>query len=145
VARVVGRQEAGRVDIQREQIADCVRVFGAVQPVQTRSREVWLGIPIDLALQEGHELVACLAVERRATIRGRHQSRTKLADDLFPGLGIGRHGIEGMRLQVQPGDLLGRVMAVEANRVDDGRLALAVIADEAAAGRKRACQRGSYE
>jgi hypothetical protein len=36
-------------------------------------------------------------------------------------------------------------MAVETDRVDDCGLPLAVIADEAAAGRNRACQRGSYE
>ena len=49
------------------------------------------------------------------------------------------------RLEVQARDLLGRVVAVEANRVDDGRLPLVFIADQPAAGRKCAGQRGHSE
>ena len=49
------------------------------------------------------------------------------------------------RLQVQARDLLGRVVAVEAIPANDARLPLAFIADQAAAGRKHARQRGRYE
>ncbi len=116
VARIVGRQERRGVDVQREQVADRVRVFGAVQPVQARGRQMRLGVLVDLVLEPGHELVARFTVERRAAVRGRHQPGAKLADDLLPGLGVRGHVVERERLEVQVPDFLVRVMAVEAIR-----------------------------
>jgi hypothetical protein len=69
----------------------------------------------------------------------------ELADDLFPNLGIRRYSIKRMRLEVQTRDLLGLVVAVETIAVDDGRLPLAFIADQAAAGCECAGQRSSCE
>ncbi len=113
--------------------------------MQTRGREVHLRVLVDLVLQPGHELVARVPVERGAAIGRRHQPGTQLADDLFPGLCIGPDGVERQRLEVQARHLFGRVMAVEAHPLDDGRLARAFVADEAAAGRKDARQRGRCE
>jgi hypothetical protein len=101
------------------------------------------GMRIDLVLEKGHERLARPSVERRAAIGRRHQARAQLADDFFPGLCIGCDAVQAARLEIQARHLLGRVMAIETNRVDDGRLARAFVADKAAAGRKRADQRGS--
>jgi hypothetical protein len=51
--------------------------------------------------------------------------------------------VEAVRLQVQVRDLICRVVAVEANPLNDGRLPLALVANEAAAGCHRAGQRDS--
>ncbi len=50
---------------------------------------------------------------------------------------------ETERLEVQIRDLLGRVVAVETIRANDGRLPLAFIANQAAAGRQYGGERGS--
>ena len=41
--RIVGRQQRADVDVEREQIADGVRVLGAVQPVQRRRAGIGIG------------------------------------------------------------------------------------------------------
>ena len=78
-------------------------------------------------------------------VGGRHQSRAQLADDPFPSLGVRADRIERQRLEVQSRDLLGLVVAVEADPADHGGLPLALVAHEAAAGRKRASQCHSSE
>jgi hypothetical protein len=145
MARVVRRQKRRRVDVEGQEIADRVRILGAVQPVQARSWEMHRGVPVDLIFQPGHELTARRPVERWAAICRRHQPCAELADDLFPNLGIRRYSIKRMRLEVQTRDLLGLVVAVETIAVDDGRLPLAFIADQAAAGCECAGQRSSCE
>ena len=116
--------------MQAEQVADRVRVFGAIQPVEARRREMGLRVTIDLVLEPGHEIVPRFGGEL-ATLRRRHQARANLEDRLFPGLGIGRHGVELAPLEIEPPGLLGRVVAIETDPAHDGRLSLAAIADEA--------------
>ena len=53
--------------------------------------------------------------------------------------------VERQRLEVQTRDLFGRVVAVETDAADHGRLPLAFVADQPAAGRERASECRSYE
>ena len=50
-ARIVGRQELGRVDLQAEQIAHRVRILRAVEAMQLRLVQVGLGVTVDLGFQ----------------------------------------------------------------------------------------------
>ncbi len=120
--------------MEGQKIADGVRVFRAVQPVKARGREMCFGVLIDLVLQKSHERFALFPIQGGAAIRRRHQARAQLGDDFFPGLGIRRHVVEPELLEVQVRDLLRRVVAVEANPVNDGRLPLGFVANEAATG-----------
>jgi hypothetical protein len=56
-----------------------------------------------------------------------------------------RHGVERQRLEVQPTDLLVRVVAIEAVPTDDGGLLLGIIAEQAAARHKQVGERDRPE
>ena len=89
-----GGQELRGVDFERQQIADRVRVFGAVQPVKARRRQMRLGVRSSSFSIQATSASRVSPVERRTAVRRRHQARAQLADDLFPGLCIRRHGVE---------------------------------------------------
>ena len=119
-ARVVAGQKLLRVDVQREQIADGVRVFRAVQPVQRRPAGIRraCGEPIELGLEVRDELLLLLLVRPRFA-RRRHHARPELAHDLLPLLGRSSDLVDVQAVEVEPGEQRARAL---------GLLAMALVA-----------------
>ena len=67
VARVVDRQQRRDVDVEVEQVADGVGVFGAVQPAEDRAARIGLGGggAIELADEKRARSASCVAVSGR--------------------------------------------------------------------------------
>ena len=90
VAQLVRRKERGRVHLKRQQIADGIAVFGAVQPVENRPARVGPqgGAAIQLRGQPADQ-----AIERRLIgtrhPRRRHRAGADLSDDFLPQVGVG--------------------------------------------------------
>ena len=108
VAAIVGRQQRRDVDVDRQQIADGVAIFGAIQAVE-RFRAAGIrpcrGRAIQLCLQPRGQGIGRSAVRARPP-RGRHQTAAHLQDDLFPDRGAGGdvgqvHGVEGQAGRLQ--------------------------------------------
>ena len=120
VALVVGRQELGRVDLERQQIAHGVAVLGAVQAVDRRlaglgRRQRALVQP---PLEVGDEAVVRLGIGARPAQR-RHLPAAQLAGDLLEELRVSRHVIEVDALERQAGLAARGVVALEAVGTDD--------------------------
>src|SRR5882672_109149 len=88
-AGIVGGQNCRDIDVNGEEIANRVGVFGTIQPVQgSRSRIRSLRSRLINGCFERRSK----GIQRRPIRTGRsarrHQARAKLADYLFPGFGI---------------------------------------------------------
>ena len=85
VAGVVGRQQGRGVDFKGEQIADGVRVLGAIQAVGRHPSRLdpRRGGAVELGFEPRPEAVVGLPVRARATGRG-HHAAAQLQDDLLP-------------------------------------------------------------
>ena len=118
--RVVGRQQAARVDLQREQVADGVGVLPPIQSVDggaarigSRSRS-----PVQGVLQRGGDGFIRGRVGSPPAGR-RHRAGAQLAHDLLPGIGMiadarGVHGVQRKSGRAQP-----LVVAADAIAVQD--------------------------
>ncbi len=89
VGGVVRRQQRRGIDIERQQIANGVRVLGAVQAVQHGPSGIGLdrGRPIERIRKPGDELAACRGVRLRRALR-RHHPDAHFPDGLFPDAGL---------------------------------------------------------
>jgi hypothetical protein len=89
IRRIVRRQQRGRIDLQREQIANRVRVLGAVETMRgVPPGHGMLGrLAVECGLEIGDERVVRGRIGPRHT-DGRHHAGAKPADDPFPDLGI---------------------------------------------------------
>jgi hypothetical protein len=105
-ARIVGRQQCGRIDVERQQVANRVGVFGAIEPMDERAARIGRlrRHTIEPRLQRGYESFADVCSGRRHPGR-RHHPRTHFLDDLFPQLGIGLHVQRIGRLELEPARL----------------------------------------
>jgi hypothetical protein len=133
----------GDVDLDREQIAHGVAVFGPVQPVEGHGSSglgIHAGGRIELGLGPADQRIAVVDVEH-GRIGRRHHAGAELADQLLPGLGVGGGIVEIDGFEVQARDLLDRVMAIEAMGANRRGVVPGSIATEATAGRDRAQQR----
>ncbi len=102
IGRIVRREQRRDVDIEREQIADGVGVFGTIESME-KSRPARMGVrggsTIELRLQPRDQTVVRRLVRSTRTLR-RHRSGSKLTEDLLPHLGtLGHffqiHGVQG--------------------------------------------------
>ena len=122
VARLVGGQQLGDLDVEVQQVADRVAVLGAVQAVErlrAAGVRVRRGGGVELALEPARERQARLG--RRARLAdGRHHAGAQLADDLFPLGRVRRDLGERQRLQAQVGRALDVVVAARAIAADGG-------------------------
>ncbi len=87
--RIVGGQERLSIDIEREQIADGVGVFGPIEAVETGPAGIRGpgGGLIELRFEIRRRFV--IGRQRRpGRARGRHGSGTQLLDDFFPELRV---------------------------------------------------------
>ena len=126
--RVVGRQEQRVVDllrerVDREQIADGVLIFRAAETMDERELAGMRRgerVAIDGRLEICRERVVGRAVRPRR-VRRRHGARSKLPNDLLPGLGVRRRMFDVDAGQREPAGLQPVVVAGDAVLID-GRL-----------------------
>ncbi len=139
VARLVGRQELGDLDVEVQQIADGVAVLGAVQAVE-RLRAAGVrtrgGCRIELAFEPARELDTRFGGRPRLA-DGRHHAGAQLPDDFLPLGGMRGNGVERQRLEGKLGRALDVVVAARAIALD-GFLVLGdqLLARRRAAGRE---------
>ncbi len=115
VALVVGRQQRRHVHLQPQQIADRVRVLGAIQPMQRRAprlgmRRVRL---IERGLKPGDQPVDLGLIRPRHALR-RHHAAAQLAHHLLPRLGVLAGMVDVQLVEHQPGGLGSFVVAGDA-------------------------------
>ncbi len=115
VAGVVGRQHLGNLDLDRQQIANGVGVFGAVEAMQRGPSGIGLELrgAIALGLDEPDQGPVGGLVRPRQT-GGRHLAVAQLAQQLLPDLAVALQMVEIQSLQVQSGRRLGADMALDA-------------------------------
>ena len=92
VARVVGGEEVGGVDVDMEEIADCVLVFAAIETPEYRRGagvRVRLGHPVQLGRKPASKVVGDRGI-RLPRVEWRHQPSAQLYHDLLPGLAVAR-------------------------------------------------------
>ncbi len=141
VARLVGRQQLGDLDVEVEQIANRVAILGAVQTMERLGAarvRIGGGVGVELVFEPADERKP--GVGRRPRLAdGRHHAGAQLANHRFP---LGRMCgdlAQGQGLQTQVGRPLDVVVAARAV-AGHGRLVLAddVLARRLAAGEQRA-------
>ncbi len=121
VRGVVGRQQRRRIDIEREEIAHRIRVFGAVETMENRTAGV--GRFGGRAIQCGREPRDQLGAGRRIGLRRgrrRHHPDTHLLDRLFPNTGVSRELTIVHLVERESTGLAASVMAADAVLADDG-------------------------
>ena len=120
VARVVGREQLRRIDLNGQQVADRVGVLGAVQAMEHR-RPAGVGVErgraVEPGLEPAREPVVRLAIRTRPPHRG-HEAGPQLAHHLLPHLGTRRHVVHVQEVQRQAGGLEGLVVAGDAVAVE---------------------------
>ena len=120
VGGIVGRQQRRRVHLEIEQIADRVRVLGAIQPIERRAAGIRLRgrRTIQRGRQRRDERGARLRIRMRHAGR-RHHPGSHLSDDLFPDLRVSWN-VGGVEVgQYQPAGLGAFVVAGGAVLLDD--------------------------
>ena len=120
---VLGEQRC-RIDLEREQVADGVRVLAAVQAAQrdTTGRSL-TGGRVDLAGEPRREAVQRLAVGSPRTGR-RHEPAAQFADRELPGLRVGGNPVRRQPIERSVTRQVVLVVALEAVFFDDRPLLL---------------------
>ena len=86
----VGRQERGDVNVEGEQVADRVGVFGAIQAAQRGPARIAGAALVEFPFEPGDKRVGRGRFGPTHPAR-RHRADAQSAYDLFPGLGIAAH------------------------------------------------------
>jgi hypothetical protein len=133
-ARVVRRQHRRDVDLEREEIAHGIRVFGAVQAMDERTPRIRCAGrgAVERRLQRGDERGAHARLGARDS-GGRHHAGADSPRDFFPDVRIERAGREVFGIEDQAAGLHPLVVAGDA--VGGNRLT--VLGD----WRRRGCRR----
>ena len=90
VARLVSWKERGNIDVEREEIANRILVFGSSQPTDRR-RAARIRIRFGSTVERFHEIRDHALVRRVVRPRfsnRRHLAPPELPDDLFPDIGM---------------------------------------------------------
>ena len=95
-------RSADDVRLDAEQVANRIRVLGAIEPMHGRGAGVRIrrGGRVERALERCDELVAHVGIGLRLLAR-RHRSNLELAQHLFPDRGIGVDVVEARPLERQ--------------------------------------------
>jgi hypothetical protein len=104
--RFVGRQQRARIDFDSKQIANSVRVFGAIQAMDRNTARVRVRRRrrVQLVLQRRRD-GAIRAGIRPRTARRRHLAGAQLGDDLFPLLRVVGNVVGVQAIELQSGGL----------------------------------------
>ena len=119
----IGRQQRGSVDLQRQQIADRVRVLRAVQAVGRHAARLGIvgGRAVERSLQRAAESVVGCRL-RPGPAGRRHHAAAQLLDHRLPAVG-GRADIADVeRVERQPAGLQPLVVAGDAVAVEQRRV-----------------------
>ena len=121
VCGVVGRQENSRIDFERQQIPDHVRIL---RPVQSRHQgtariRIRRGSAIQFCGQPGNQSIASRIVRTQRALR-RHHPRPKLSDNFFPDSGVAAYRGKIHLVECEPGRFGGFVVASDTVLVEDG-------------------------
>jgi len=125
-ARAVGGQERRDVDVEEQEVPNRVGVFGAIQAMERRRREVRVRRQrlVESGFQRRREAVQNCAVGTRRAGR-RHQAGFQLEHHLFERLGAAGNIVEADRIERQPAGLQAIVVTGDAVRLEQrgiGRL-----------------------
>ncbi len=101
-ARVVGRQELRCVDLDAGQIANGVRVLGAIHTMRARRREVRLVALIELRRKPMNDVSVRRGIGALAAVARRHHAGAELAQHLLPHGRVGTHVGETALLEREP-------------------------------------------
>ena len=117
--RVVGRQELGRVHFEREQVANRIRVLGAIHPVQAGRRQMGDGLGVELGLHPPNQRLHRVGI-RTTRVGRRHLAGAKLADDALAQLAVCTElrEIELCLVEHQSAGLHARVVAGDTVLID---------------------------
>ena len=121
VAHFVGRQQRRRVDLESQQIADRILVFGAIQAMERLgAARIGIGLSgeIERRLDRCGEFID-RRLRRPADAGGRHQAGAELDDDLLPFRRVGRDIGDVQGIQRQSAGLEPLVVARHAIGVDE--------------------------
>ena len=114
-ARIIGRQQRSRVDLEGQQVADGVGVLGAVQTMDQRTarlgRRESRAVELRRERGEKHLLVR---VRRGRHAGRRHHACAHFADDLLPRVAVGPDVGQIDLLEDQPAALRARVVTGDA-------------------------------
>ncbi len=99
--RAVGGQQVGHVNVDRQQVADCVGIFGAIQTMHDVAARRAVAFPgtIERCSQPARK-ARVLGFGRTGHARRRHGPHTQLAQDSFPSLRVAQKIVEARRLQI---------------------------------------------
>jgi hypothetical protein len=119
VSFLIGRKQRGDVDIQREEVAQRVAVFRAVETMEDSAAGIGASgcSRVDRRLEIRRETRQRRLVGTRHADR-RHHPATNLADDFFPNLGAGRSVGHVHAFQNEPPCLGSLVVAGDTVLVD---------------------------
>ena len=114
VRGVVGRQQRRHVDVETEQLANRVRVLGAIQAPQRRASRARRQLRVELAFEPRGEALVRLGIGPTLRGRRRHRARAQLAHDGLPHL---RMRFDSSRVEIREREAaveIGRVVAIRA-------------------------------
>ena len=117
---VVGRQQGGDVDIDREQVADRGMILGPVQAMEGLAAarvRTGQGHRVDLGFEPGGD-GAVRGLGRPRAARRRHRLRTQLEDDPLPDLGVRADVCQVVGVEGQPGRAQTIIVAAHAEPVE---------------------------
>ena len=120
VGGIVRRQQDRWIDFERQQIADRVAVFGAVQTPKERAARIRVsgGVTIEFSREPGDQASTSRVVGLWHALWGHHPD-PHLADDLFPDVCILFNMGEVQRVERQPSGFGALVMARDAVLIED--------------------------
>ncbi len=118
-ARVVQGQEGGRLDLESKQVSDCVAVLGAIEPMQTRRRQVHGGRAIQLVLHPADQSFEGLGLRTRSARRW-HHACPELPDDLLSGVGVVAEAREVELVQLETGRVESPIVTRDAIPLEHG-------------------------
>ena len=122
-ARIVGGEQRRTIDLQREQVSDCIDVLEAVEPVYGHAPGIGSGFrrPVERGLERVGEGVPRRRVRPRAADR-RHLPAAQLAYDLLQHGGVGGRLPEVDRVEHEAGRFQPLVVTGYAVPIQEGAL-----------------------
>ncbi len=113
--RIVARQERARIGVDREKIANRVRVLGAIQAVQDDAARIGMrrSVAIDGRFEPGGQVRVGLGIRPAADGCRRHFARPQLGDYALPEVSMRRHAREIGLFEIDPAACEPRVVTAD--------------------------------
>jgi len=118
LGRIIGRQELRGLHFDREQVANRIRIFGAVEAVEAWRRQMGDRTAIECIFHPADQRLKGGRIRPPHSCR-RHHARPKSPDDFFPDFRMVPELCEVQLVQQQVGRLQPRVVAHHTILVDE--------------------------